>query len=244
MRLLIIEDEKSLAEAMSQILTNAHYMVDLCFDGESGLELALTGIHDAIIIDLMLPKRSGFSVLEELRAEGLSTPVILLTARTNTSDKVRGLDSGADDYLTKPFTMAELMARIRALSRRRSVLVPATVLVAGNLELDMSTLCIQTPKQSYRLTLKEAQLLELFILNNNSTLDVQTLIDRIWGYDSEATGRHVQVYVSFLRKKLSLVDTSVRIETVRGIGYRLETHDSAPPEPASKEKIKQELKDV
>jgi len=221
MRLLIIEDERSLAEAMAQILESHHYAVDLRFDGESGLELALSDTHDAIIIDLMLPKRNGFSVLEEIRAHGLKTPVILLTARTDTSDKVRGLDSGADDYLTKPFTMAELMARLRALSRRRDNLSPDTVIAAGNLELDMSTLDMRCAQQTYKLTLKEAQLLELFMHNCNITLTTQNIIDRIWGYDSEATEHHVQVYVSFLRKKLSLVDTDVNIETVRGVGYRL-----------------------
>lgn len=221
MRLLIIEDNRSLAEAMSQILTDHKYVVDLCFDGESGLELALSGIHDALIIDLMLPKRDGFSVLEELRAAGLTTPVILLTARTQTSDKVRGLDSGADDYLTKPFMMAELMARLRALSRRRGDLLPDTVLAVGDLELDLSTLTLRQEKQSCRLTLKESQLLELFMRQPNTTFATQSIIDKVWGYDSEAGEQHVQTYISFLRKKLALFDTNVHIETIRGIGYRL-----------------------
>ncbi|MCL2529755.1 MAG: response regulator transcription factor [Coriobacteriia bacterium] len=221
MRLLIIEDEKSLAEAVREILVAHNYAVDLRFDGKSGLDLALSDTHDAIIIDIMLPGLNGFSVLEEIRAHGISTPVLLLTARTQTSDKVRGLDSGADDYLTKPFTMAELMARLRALSRRRDTLETNTVVTAGNLELDMSTLQMRTSKQLYSLTLKEAQLLELFMRHPNSTLSVQNIVDRIWGYESDATERHVQVYVSFLRKKLALVDTDVSIETVRGVGYRL-----------------------
>jgi len=225
MRLLIIEDERSLAEAMREILVAHHYAVDLRFDGQSGLELALSGSHDAIIIDLMLPRLNGFSVLKEIRAHGMNTPVLLLTARTQTSDKVRGLDSGADDYLTKPFTMAELMARLRALSRRRDTLESSAVLTAGNLELDMSTLQMRTSKQLYSLTLKEAQLLELFMRHCSSTITVQNLVDRVWGYESDATERHVQVYVSFLRKKLALVETDVSIETVRGVGYRLVVND-------------------
>jgi len=221
MRLLIIEDERNLAEAMVQILSDHHYVVDVCYDGESGLELALSEIHDVIIIDIMLPKRDGFSVVQELRISGVTTPVILLTARTQTHDKLRGLDSGADDYLTKPFKMAELMARIRALSRRNSVLLPDTVLAVGSLELDISLLTLRNGAESLRLTLKESQLLEVLMRSPNTTFSAQSIIDRVWGYDSEAVEQLVQTYVSFLRKKLVILGTNAHIETIRGVGYRL-----------------------
>ena len=214
MRLLIIEDNRSLVKAMAQILGDHHYAVDVCFDGESGLELALSDTHDALIIDLMLPKRDGFSVLEEVRAAGITTPVILLTARTQIGDKVRGLDSGADDYLTKPFKMAELMARLRALSRRRLDLLPDTVLAAGSLELDLSSLTLQQGRQSCHLTPKESQVFELLMRSPDTTINTQDILDRVWGYESDATEQYVQTYVSFLRKKLALFDTTAHIETV------------------------------
>ena len=225
MRLLIIEDERGLAEAMAQLLVKHHHSVDLRFDGVSGLELALANAHDAIILDIMLPGRDGLSVLRELRAAALDTPVILLTARSQTNDKVRGLDAGADDYLTKPFKMAELLARLRAIARRRGESIPGSGLEMGDLTLDLHSLTMRRGSVARSLTLKEAQLLELLLRNRNQTLGVEQIASRVWGYESEAGQRHVQVYISFLRKKLAQLGTQLCIVTVRGVGYRLQLEE-------------------
>lgn len=169
----------------------------------------------------MLPKKDGFSVLEELRSAGITTPVILLTARTRTSDKVHGLDSGADDYLTKPFSMAELMARLRALSRRRQDLLPDTVLAAGQLELDLMNLTLSQGKRTCHLTPKECAILELLMRSLGTTVFTTDLIDRVWGYDSNKHEQHLQTYISYLRKKLALFGKVVQIKTIRSRGYKL-----------------------
>ncbi|MDR3036917.1 MAG: response regulator transcription factor [Coriobacteriales bacterium] len=221
MRVLLVEDARRMAEAMVQVLTRNNYSVDVNYDGQSGLDNALTGIYDAIILDIMLPVRDGISVLKELRAQHVATPVILLTAKSQTEDKIVGLDAGADDYLTKPFEMGELLARLRALGRRQGTAMPSDALQAGTLEFNPHTLTLSCEGRSFVLTRKEAQLIEMLMRNSGRTLSVQTIIDKIWGFDTEAEDRHVQVYVSFLRKKLLQLEAPANIRTVRGLGYVL-----------------------
>lgn len=222
MRLLIIEDEKSLADSLAQILQKNNYTVDVFYDGESGEEQALFGIHDLIILDIMLPKKDGISVLKSIRANGLEMPVILLTAKGEVEDRIRGLDDGADDYLPKPFETNELLARIRAnLRRRNTTLEDSNRLVYGDLTLDKQNLLLSTKDHQVNLTFKEAELMEFFMLQKETVSTKELLIDKIWGFDSDANFNHVEVYISFLRKKLLFLKSNITIFTVRGIGYRL-----------------------
>lgn len=222
MRILIVEDELPLAEALTQILRKNNYTVDAVNDGESGLDNALTGIYDLIILDIMLPKMDGLSILKAIRKEGLSTPVILLTARGEISDKVHGLDSGADDYLAKPFASEELLARIRAMSRRKGEVLQDNNLRFGDLQLNPSTLKLTNDSKEIKLILKEAELLELLITRKGLATSKELIIEKLWGYDSDAEHNHVEVYISFLRKKLVYLNSGVTINTVRGVGYILE----------------------
>lgn len=220
-RILVVEDERKLAEAMEQVLRKNNYSVDLAFDGEFGLDCALTGIYDLIILDLMLPKLDGISILQVIRRNKLGTPVVLLTAKSDTEDKVRGLDNGADDYLAKPFEMEELLARIRAIARRNGDLIHHNIYRYNDIEYNPQTLDIRCKGKSFRLTLKEGQLLELLIKHSKRILSTSTIIEKIWGFETETEDNHVQVYVSFLRKKLSLLQSDVKIKAVRGAGYVL-----------------------
>ncbi|HBT95640.1 MAG TPA: DNA-binding response regulator [Coriobacteriia bacterium] len=221
MRILLVEDERHLAEALEQVLSRNNYSVDLAFDGEEGLYQALTGIHDIIVLDIMLPKRDGLSILEELRGKRISTPVLLLTARGETEDKVIGLDSGADDYLAKPFQTTELLARLRALGRRKGEVQVKNLSTYADLELNPHTLELKVNEKSYHLTLKESQLLEILMLNHDLTVSPGSIIEKIWGFEGDAEESHVQVYISFLRKKLSQMESKARIQTHRGVGYML-----------------------
>ncbi|SKA86066.1 DNA-binding response regulator, OmpR family, contains REC and winged-helix (wHTH) domain [Clostridium sp. USBA 49] len=222
MRILIVEDELPLAEALTQILKKNNYTVDAVNDGESGLDNALSDIYDLIILDIMLPKMDGISILKTLRKEGISTPVILLTARGEISDKVTGLDSGADDYLAKPFASEELLARIRAISRRKGEVLQDNSLKFGDLQLNPSTLKLAKDDKEIKLILKEAELLELLITRKNLATSKELIIEKLWGFDSEVEHNHVEVYISFLRKKLAYLNSKVTINTVRGVGYILE----------------------
>lgn len=222
MRILIVEDEIHLAEALSQILKKNNYTIDTAYDGESGLDNALSNIYDLIILDIMLPKLDGISILKNIRGEGLSTPVILLTAKGEISDKVAGLDSGADDYLPKPFATEELLARIRALSRRRGEVIVDNTLKFGDIELNPSTLKLSSGSRSVKLILKESELLELLISRKNLATSKELIIEKLWGFDSDVEYNHVEVYISFLRKKLNFLSSEVKINTVRGVGYILE----------------------
>ena len=222
MRILIVEDELHLAEALTQILRKNNYTVDAANDGESGLDNALAGIYDLIILDIMLPKMDGISVLKNIREEGLDTPVILLTAKGEISDKVAGLDSGADDYLAKPFATEELLARIRALSRRKGEIVADNALTYGDIELNTATLKLSRGSKEVKLTLKESELLEFLILRKNMATSKEMIIEKLWGFDSDVEHNHVEVYISFLRKKLVFLASEVAINTVRGVGYSLE----------------------
>lgn len=222
MKILYVEDEMRLALAVAQVLKKNGYCVDLAYDGDTGLEKALTDTYDFIVLDIMLPKRDGVSVLKTLRSQGIDTPVILLTAKGDLESKVRGLDSGADDYLPKPFASEELLARLRALARRKGTLLSDNLLRVGDLELNPHSLDLYGPHSSFHLTQKESQLMELLIANANTAVSLSLIIDKLWGYDQEAEERHVRVHVTFLRKKLALLTDKVSIRTIRGVGYKLE----------------------
>lgn len=222
MRILIVEDEIHLAEAISQILKRNHYSVDAVHNGQAGLDYGISDIYDLIILDIMLPKMDGIQVLRNLRKEGISTPVILLTAKGEIADKVKGLDSGADDYLAKPFATEELLARIRALSRRKGEILPEQGLKYGDIQLNPSRLKLSKGNAEVKLTLKECELLELLIMRKDMASPKELILEKLWGYDSEAEHNHVEVYISFLRKKLSFLHSEIKISTVRGVGYILE----------------------
>lgn len=222
MRILLVEDETALSDALVQILHKSKYIVDAVFDGESGLDNALSGIYDIIILDVMLPRMNGLDVLREIRRCKLSTPVLLLTARDSIADKVAGLDVGADDYMTKPFSSEELLARIRSLYRRNANVIFENVLTWSDLTLDLATYELFCGDNSIKLGLKEFSMMELFLRNGSRILSKETLILKIWGYESDAENNNVEVYVSFLRKKLTHIRSKVLIKTVRGVGYCLE----------------------
>ena len=222
MRILIVEDEKYLAEALSQLLTQQNYSVDTFNDGEEGLDNALTGIYDAIVLDVMLPGINGFDIVKTLREEKISTPVILLTAKSDVKDRIHGLDCGADDYLPKPFDTGELLARLRALTRRgNEVVVNNNELKIGDITLDTSSMQLGSPQREIALTKKEFELLEYLIINKSMVISKEQIIEKLWGFDSEAEGNYVEVYISFLRKKLAFVSKDVTISTIRGIGYKI-----------------------
>lgn len=221
MRVLIVEDEVRLAEALAQILSEEKYMTDVVHDGDDGYEYARTGIYDVIVLDVMLPGRNGFEVARQLRKDKIETPIIMLTAKSATDDKVTGLDSGADDYMTKPFEPVELLARIRAISRRQGevILDEATF---GDLTLDLSTCDLKCKGKSIHLNFKEFEILKLLMSNPKTATTKEDLIVKVWGYDSDATDNNVEAYISFLRKKFSHLNTRVSVVALRKVGYRLE----------------------
>ena len=222
MKILIVEDEKRLAEAIAQILRRQNFDVDLAYDGEAGLYDALSGVYDVILLDIMMPKKDGITVLTELRKEGVFTPVILLTALGEVEDRVKGLDAGADDYLPKPFKSEELVARIKAVTRRKGEFRPDGMLVFGDIELNPLSLILTCSGHSYTLTQKESRLLEYLIDNKDIRLSSDAIIEKVWGYDSDAEDGNVQAYISFLRKKLMGLGSKVKIGNMRGSGYILE----------------------
>jgi DNA-binding response OmpR family regulator len=219
MRLLLVEDERRLSEALSYILKKNNYLVDVAYDGRSGQEMAESNIYDVIILDRMLPGKEGLSVLRDLRKQNVSTPVLILTAKDEIKDRVEGLDSGADDYLVKPFSTDELLARIRALGRRKSEQLQSTNLKTCLFELDPLNCEVIMNDQTIKLTLKESQLLELLIRNKGKVITRDQILSRVWGFDSDVDMNNIEIYIYYLRRKLNLKDTGVRIETIRGIGY-------------------------
>jgi len=220
MRILIVDDEMRLAEALGQIMTQNKYIADIVHDGESGYDYAMSGIYDVIILDVMLPKMNGFDIVRKMRENKEKTPVILLTAKDEITDKVKGLDCGADDYLTKPFSPEELLARVRALSRRQGEIV-SNELKFGDLILNQSANTLFSKAKSIRLGLKEFEILRLLMSNPSSIVTKEDLLLKVWGADSNAEDNNVEVYISFLRKKFSFLDSNVTIETIRKIGYHL-----------------------
>lgn len=221
MRLLFAEDEKSLSRAIAAILKNNHYEVDAVYDGEEALAYLECGTYDGAILDIMMPKKDGLTVLKEIRRQGINTPVLMLTAKAEIDDRVLGLDSGANDYLTKPFAAPELLARIRAMTRTQMTQNTSS-LSFGNLSLNQTSFELSSPSGSYQLTNKEFQLLELLMANPGQVISSDRLFEKIWGYESDADPSVIWVYISYLRKKLTALNASVRIRAIRNAGYRLE----------------------
>ena len=225
MRILLAEDEKEMSNAIAAVLKHVHYSVDAVYDGQDALDYLETGLYDGAILDIMMPKMDGISVLKEIRKKGMDVPVILLTAKSEIDDKVEGLDAGADDYLTKPFAMKELLARLRSITRRQGEVMD-NVVEFSNLKLDRATFTISTEKDSLRLANKEFQMLEMLLSNPGQIISTDQFMDKIWGYDTETELNVVWVYVSYLRKKLSKIGAKVNIKAARGVGYLVEAeHD-------------------
>ncbi len=226
MRILLVEDEIRMAQALCEILRLENYEVDHCANGPEGLAAIESGIYDIVILDVMLPGMNGYEIARRVRNKGIATPILMLTAKAELDDKVTGLDSGADDYLTKPFMTKELLARLRALGRRR---IGATdgVLSYGDITLDTSTLTLACTAsgQNVRLSEKEYRILEYLIANSGQILTREQLAVKIWGYESDAEYNNVEVYMSFTRKKLTFVEAKTEIKAVRGIGYELRCDD-------------------
>lgn len=219
MRVLLVEDEKALAAALSKIMSKNNILVDVSHDGEEGSILAQKDIYDVIILDIMLPNKSGLEILKELRAKNKKTPVLFLTARDTVADRVKGLDTGADDYLIKPFATEELLARIRALGRRPKDMLEGNVLELGNVKLHIDSGEVVIDGIRKKLTQKETQLLEILLKNPRMVLSKEMLLDRVWGVDGNAMENSVEIYIHYLRKKLD--PSNLVIETIRGIGYVL-----------------------
>jgi len=224
MRILIIEDEIALSNVLSEILKKNNYAVDAVYDGADGLDYAVSGLYDAILLDIMLPKMNGLEMLKALRSQGHSTPVLLLTAKSEIEDKVKGLDCGADDYITKPFATDELLARVRSVLRRKDVFISSEQSF-GDLTIDKNTLKIATKKDEIKMSLKEYQILEMLIINPNQIISKEQFVEKIWGYDFDGEYNSVEVYISFVRKKLTAIGSKVKIKTNRGVGYSLEVRD-------------------
>ena len=225
MRLLLAEDEEALSKALVTILKHNNYAVDAVFDGQQALDYLECGIYDGLILDLMMPKVDGITVLKTIRRKGNKIPVLILTAKSEVDDKVFGLDCGADDYLTKPFVTKELLARIRAMTRRQSDLQD-NALVYGDLRLDRTSFELISQKGKLLLTAKEFQIMEMFMMNPKCILSAEQLMDRVWGLESETEISVVWTYISYLRKKLKPLDSSVTIRAVRNVGYTLEVPDA------------------
>jgi DNA-binding response OmpR family regulator len=223
MRLLLVEDEIELSNALAAVLRRSNYSVDAVYDGQDALDYLMTGNYDGAVLDIMLPKMDGITVLKKVRASGNSVPVLLLTAKTEIDDRVKGLDSGADDYLTKPFAMKELLARIRAMTRRQTETTDS-ILKFGNVRLDRITFQLSTPKDSLRLANKEFQMMEMLMVSPGQIISADQFMEKIWGFDSETEQNVVWVYISYLRKKLTALDADVAIRASRGLGYTLEVH--------------------
>ncbi len=221
MRILIVEDEERLSQALVEIFKRNRYSVDAVYTGTDGLNYASSNIYDAIVLDIMLPGMDGLTVLKHLREEKNQVPVILLTAKDEIDDKVKGLDCGADDYLTKPYSTEELLARVRALTRRRGE-IQDTTLTRGDLSLNKSSCMLISEKgEEIKLSLKEFQILELLFENPGQIISKERLLEKIWGGDSEAEFNNVEVYISFIRKKIKQLKTRTKIDTTRGLGYSL-----------------------
>ena len=221
MKLLLAEDERELSKALVRILEHSQYTVDPVYDGEEALAWLEVGEYDGVVLDVMMPKRDGISVLREMRRRGDATPVLILTARDEVDDKVLGLDAGANDYLTKPFAVKELLARIRAMTRGHTA-SDSSVLTFGNLTLDRATGVLSSPAGEVRLPNKEYQMMELLMSNPRQLVPTQRFMDRIWGCDSDTEMGVVWVYLSYLRKRLAALEADVEIRSSRNMGYSLE----------------------
>ncbi|MDL2214101.1 response regulator transcription factor [Clostridia bacterium OttesenSCG-928-O13] len=225
MKVLIVEDERGLASALEKIMREQHYMTDVVHDGQDGLAYAQSGQYDLVLLDVMLPGLSGFEVARRLRAEKSKTPVLMLTARDAVPDKVKGLDAGADDYMTKPFSTEELLARVRALLRRPGEMVHEE-LSFGDLSLELSTGVLRCAEQSVKLGHREFEILKILMAAKESLTSKETLLVKVWGVEADVGENNVEAYISFLRKKLYAVGAHVTVEAVRKMGYRLEEQPS------------------
>ena len=221
MRILLAEDERSLSRAVIALLEKNNYSADAVYDGEEALEYLAAENYDAVILDIMMPKVDGLTVLQQLRERGNPIPVLLLTARAEVEDKVLGLDMGANDYLTKPFATAELLARLRAMTRSQSTQAGSR-LAFGNITLDQTTFMLSSPSGSFRLANREYQMIELLLHNPGQVIPTERFLEKIWGYDSDVEINVVWVYISYLRKKLAALHADVQIRATRNTGYSLE----------------------
>ena len=222
MRILVVEDEKEIVDGLMGILKNQGFLVDAAYDGEDGLEFILSGVYDIILMDVMLPGINGFDILKKVRDAGVSTPVILITSKSQIEDKIYGLDLGADDYLTKPFDAGELLARIRARIRN-NVDIKRNVLSVYDIELDASTFKLRKADKAVKLSKTEYQMLECLMVNKGQILPKDTIISKVWGFDETGDYNSLEVYISFLRKKLKFVNAKANIVTQKGIGYFLDS---------------------
>ena len=226
MRILVVEDERSLAELVGDRLKKERYVVDISYDGEDGLYNALTGIYDLILLDVMLPKKDGFEILSEIRQEGITSKVIMLTARGELDDKLKGFSEGANDYVPKPFHIDELIARVSAQLRIEKTVKDS--LEIGNMLLDFKVPALVNKEtgESIKINNKEFQLLELFMMNPNQVLSKERIFDRIWGMDNDSMSNNLEAYISFVRKKLKLLEADVTVKAVRNMGYKIEQVES------------------
>ncbi|MBR4434603.1 MAG: response regulator transcription factor [Clostridia bacterium] len=224
MQILVVEDELNLAKALKRILEHQGYFVDTVEDGLSAIDYAKGMEYNLIILDVMLPQLDGFEVVRILRMDGVNTPILMLTARTSTSDKVAGLNGGADDYMTKPFEPEELLARVGALTRRKGEVIVNSIKY-NDLELDLSSAMLSSGGESVQLSHKEFEVLKTFLTNPTMTIPTETLLINAWGLDSEATDNNVEVYISFIRKKLKYLGSAISIRKIHKIGYRLEVSE-------------------
>lgn len=220
MKVLIVEDKKQLADAIQEYLKMHKVDSTVKLDGLEGYDEAATGLYDVIILDLMLPLKDGLSIIKDLRANNVQTPIIILTAKATTDDKVQGLLAGADDYLAKPFVLEELLARLYVLTRRKGKIIPDQV-AFGNISLDKLNHTLVKDNRSISLSLKEYLIMELLITNTDKIVEKNYILDRVWGYDSDSFYNSVEVYVSFLRKKLESLDANIKIKSIRNVGYKL-----------------------
>ena len=223
MKILIVEDEKLLADSLKIMLEKRGFTVEVAYDGEEGVEYALLGVYDLLILDVMMPKMDGYQVAREVRSKRCSTPILMLTARSTLEDRIQGLNAGADYYLTKPFDSRELLACINALLRRQGGQVDE--LVYGNTSLDLSTGTLVCGQNSIRLSSREFDVMRFLLQSRQQNLSKEVLLARVWGYDSNAVENHVEVYIGFLRKKLLSIGSNVRIVSIRRLGYHLEVEE-------------------
>ncbi len=221
MRILLCEDEKELSNALVKILKHYNYSVDAVYDGEEALMFLQAENYDAVILDIMMPKVDGLTVLKKARAQGNLVPIIMLTAKSQVDDKVTGLDLGANDYLTKPFETKELLARIRAMTRAVSD-SSSSVLTVGDINLNRKTFELYSDKTSFKLASKEFQIMEMLMMNKGHIIPTERIMEKVWGYDADAEINVVWVYISYLRKKLTLIESDVKIKATRNTGYSLE----------------------
>ena len=224
MRILVVEDEKHLSEAIVHLLKQNNYTVDAVYDGIDGLDYILSDIYDIVILDVMLPSMNGFEILKKVREEKNSTTILMLTAKSQVDDRVQGLDYGADDYLTKPFAKDELLARLRALSRRKNKVFEGNIIEIGDIVFDKDNLKLSSQNKSVTLTHLEFQLLDLLVSRKDMKTPKELIITKLWGYDTDVQDNNVEVYISFLRKKIRFISNNVIIKTTRNIGYSIEVN--------------------